>query len=138
MQIAHRDECTETGAGATRSSDGVGQGDGLCKCGHLVGNQFSALPFIYGLAFAIYTRPPVEKPLQFLALRSGKKERKKKKKKLALLLQRPRRVLEDVGRLNFNGSTRNERLTRRKKLVESAALFVVEIQKKKFLELVQK
>lgn len=67
-----------------------------------------------------------------------KRERKKRKKKLALLLQRPRRVLEDVGRLNFNGSRRNERLTRRKKLVESAALFVVEVQKKKFLELVQK
>lgn len=81
MQIAHRDECTETGAGATRSSGGVGQGDGLCKCGHLVGNQFSALPFIYGPAFAIYTRPPVEKPLQFLALRPSKKERGKKERK---------------------------------------------------------
>lgn len=74
----------------------------------------------------------------FLPCGRGKKREREKKKKLALLLQRPRRVLEDVGRLNFNGSTRNERLTRRKKLVESAALFVVEVQKKKFLELVQK
>lgn len=49
--------CAETNAQGLVPRAGDGEAgrmrgekrDGLCKCGHLVGNQFSALPFIHGL-----------------------------------------------------------------------------------------
>lgn len=49
--------CAETNAQGLVPRAGDGEAgrmrgekrDGLCKCGHLVGNQFSALPFIRGL-----------------------------------------------------------------------------------------
>lgn len=84
--------CAETNAQGLvpRAGDGgagrMRERDGLCKCGHLVGNQFSPLPFIHPApAFAIYTRPPVEIiPLSFSPISSWqKKKEKKKKKKLA-------------------------------------------------------
>ena len=54
----------------------------VCKCGHLVGNQFSALPFICGSAFAPSTRgPPVERPLQFLLCYTRRREKERGKEK---------------------------------------------------------